>query len=87
VWLCRLCQPIPAIHRTAVAAIASVAEGAAIEGELVEITFNAKYMLQVLSVVGTPQVALELTTPATPGLLRPIGDGSFTHVIMPMQQK
>ncbi len=39
------------------------------------------------SVVGTPQVALELTTSTTPGLLRPIGDGNFTHVIMPMQHK
>jgi len=38
----------------------------------------------VLSAVGTPQVALDTTTSSSPGVIRPVGDVDFTHVIMPM---
>jgi len=57
---------------------------ASIEGDEIEIAFNVKYMIDVLSVLGTPQVALDTTTPSSPGVLRPVGDVDFTHVIMPM---
>jgi DNA polymerase-3 subunit beta len=57
---------------------------ASIEGEEIEIAFNVKYLIDVLAVVGTPQVALDTTTPSSPGVLRPVGDVDFTHVIMPM---
>ena len=55
-----------------------------VEGEPVEIAFNAKYLIDVLNVLDSAQVALETVAPASPGVLRPIGDDSFTHVIMPM---
>jgi DNA polymerase-3 subunit beta len=57
---------------------------ASIEGNSMEIAFNAKYLIDVLSIIDSPQVALETTAPASPGVLRPIGDDKFTHVIMPM---
>jgi DNA polymerase-3 subunit beta len=57
---------------------------ASIEGDEIEIAFNVKYMIDVLSVVGTPQIALDTTTPSSPGVIRPVGDVDFTHVIMPM---
>jgi DNA polymerase-3 subunit beta len=57
---------------------------AAVEGNSVEIAFNAKYVIDVLSVMDTAQVALETTSSSSPGVLRPIGDDSFLHVIMPM---
>jgi DNA polymerase-3 subunit beta len=57
---------------------------ASIDGEEVEVAFNVKYLIDVLSVVGTPQVALDTTTSSSPGVIRPIGDVDFTHVIMPM---
>jgi len=57
---------------------------ASIEGDELEIAFNVKYMIDVLSVVGTPQVALDTTTSSSPGVVRPIGDVDYTHVIMPM---
>jgi DNA polymerase-3 subunit beta len=57
---------------------------ASIEGEPVEIAFNAKYLVDVLGVIGSDQVALELTTPSSPGLFRPVDDTPFIHVIMPM---
>jgi len=55
-----------------------------VEGDPVEIAFNAKFMLDVLSVVGTTQIALETTTSTSPAMIRPVGDDNFTHVIMPM---
>jgi DNA polymerase-3 subunit beta len=57
---------------------------ASIEGGAIEIAFNAKYLIEVLSVVGTAQVALETTSSSSPGVLKPVGDEDFLHVIMPM---
>jgi DNA polymerase-3 subunit beta len=57
---------------------------ASIEGEEIEIAFNVRYMIDVLSVAGAPQVALDTTMPSSPGVVRPVGDVDFTHVIMPM---
>jgi DNA polymerase-3 subunit beta len=57
---------------------------AAVEGEPIEIAFNAKYLMEVLSVINRPQVALQTSNPSSPGVLRPVGDESFVHVIMPM---
>jgi DNA polymerase-3 subunit beta len=49
-----------------------------------EIAFNAKYLIDVLSVVDAAQVALETTTASSPGVIKPVGSEDFTHVIMPM---
>jgi DNA polymerase-3 subunit beta len=57
---------------------------AVIEGEEMEIAFNAKYLIEVLSVVDAAQVALETTTSSSPGVIKPVGSEDFTHVIMPM---
>lgn len=57
---------------------------AAVEGEPIEIAFNVKYMTDVLNVIDTPQVALETTNPMEPGVLKPVGDNDFVHIIMPM---
>jgi DNA polymerase-3 subunit beta len=55
-----------------------------IEGDPVEIAFNAKYLIDVLAVVDSAQVVLETTTASSPGVLRPVGDDDYIHVIMPM---
>jgi DNA polymerase-3 subunit beta len=57
---------------------------AGVEGEAVEIAFNVKYLIDVLSVVGTPQVALDTTASSNPGVIRPVGNERYVHVIMPM---
>jgi DNA polymerase-3 subunit beta len=57
---------------------------ASIEGDSLLIAFNVRYLREVLEVIKTPNVALETTAPASPGLLRPLGDEEFLHVIMPM---
>jgi len=57
---------------------------AVIEGEEIEIAFNAKYLIDVLSVVDAAQVVLETSTASSPGVIKPVGSEDFTHVIMPM---
>jgi len=48
------------------------------------IAFNVKYLREVLEVVKSPNVALETSAPNAPGVIRPVGDENFLHVIMPM---
>ncbi len=57
---------------------------ASVEGAAIEIAFNVKYLVDVLTVINTPNVSLETTGPASPGVIRPVGREDFTHVIMPM---
>ena len=76
-------------HLTMTATSAEVGDNvgeidAVIEGEEMEIAFNAKYLIDVLSVVDAAQVALETTTSSSPGVIKPVGSEDFTHVIMPM---
>ncbi len=57
---------------------------ATVEGEEAKIAFNGKYLTDVLSVISESQVALEITNPASPGVIRPVGVDNYIHVIMPM---
>ncbi|MBI4790641.1 MAG: DNA polymerase III subunit beta [Chloroflexi bacterium] len=57
---------------------------ATVDGDPIEIAFNARYLADVLNVLHTPQVALETTSAASPGVIKPVGRDDFTHVIMPM---
>ncbi len=57
---------------------------ATVEGVGLLIAFNVKYLREVLEVIKTPNVALETTAPNAPGVIRPVGDDNFLHVIMPM---
>jgi len=57
---------------------------ATIEGVGLLIAFNVKYLREVLEVVKSPNVALETSAPNAPGVIRPVGDENFLHVIMPM---
>jgi DNA polymerase-3 subunit beta len=56
----------------------------AIEGEASKIAFNSRYLQDVLQVLTSDQVTLETTSPSSPGVLRPQGDESYVHVVMPM---
>jgi len=57
---------------------------ALVDGGEAKIAFNVKYLLDVLGVIRQSQVALEVTTPSSPGVVRPIGTDNYVHVIMPM---
>jgi len=57
---------------------------AAVEGEESKIAFNSKYLSDVLGVLHCERVGLETTSPSSPGVLRPVGDDKYIHVVMPM---
>ncbi len=57
---------------------------AAVDGPDVQIIFNVRYLVDVLSIIGTPEVALELNASTKPGVMRPVGSTDYTYVIMPM---
>ena len=57
---------------------------ALVDGEGDKIAFNARYLSDILGVLHQSQVALETTTPSSPGVLRPVGIDNYVHVIMPM---
>ena len=57
---------------------------ATVEGEADKIAFNSKYLQDFLAVVGDGRIALEMSGPSRQGVLRPMGDDSYVHVLMPM---
>lgn len=57
---------------------------ATIEGIALLIAFNVRFLREVLEVIKTPNVSVETNAATTPGMIRPVGDEHFSHVIMPM---
>ena len=57
---------------------------AQVEGDEAKIAFNGRYLQDVLSVMDGGRVVLEVTTPSQQGVIRPLDDPNFVHVIMPM---
>ncbi|MDX9993151.1 MAG: DNA polymerase III subunit beta [Anaerolineales bacterium] len=57
---------------------------ATVDGIPLLIAFNVKYLREVLEVIKTPNVAIETSAANAPGVVRPVGDDDFLHVIMPM---
>ena len=57
---------------------------AIVSGDEAKIAFNGKYLADVLSVLSEAQVALEITNPSSPGVIRPEGVDNYIHVVMPM---
>jgi DNA polymerase-3 subunit beta len=61
---------------------------ATIEGNGVEISFNIRYLIDVLNVLHDDQILLETNTASDPGVIKPLGRDEreeFLYVIMPMQ--
>lgn len=57
---------------------------ATVDGPELQIIFNVKYLGDVLTTIGTPEVALEASSASKPGVLKPVGPNDCTYVIMPM---
>ncbi|MGB8980532.1 MAG: DNA polymerase III subunit beta [Anaerolineales bacterium] len=57
---------------------------ATVDGGGLLIAFNVKFLREALEVIRTPNVALETSAPNAPGVVKPVGDDQFLHVIMPM---
>ena len=60
---------------------------ATVEGDDAKIAFNSRFLSDVLDVLGDDEVALETTTPSSPGVIKPASESegyTYTHVVMPM---
>ncbi|MCX6055209.1 MAG: DNA polymerase III subunit beta [Chloroflexi bacterium] len=55
-----------------------------IDGSGLLIAFNVRFLREVLDVIHSPNVALETNANNSPGVIRPVGDDHFVHIIMPM---
>ena len=55
-----------------------------VEGEETQIAFNVRYLRDALEAVNSGEVALEITGPTSPGLLKPVAGAGHLHVIMPL---
>ena len=59
---------------------------AAITGENIELGFNYKYFLDCFQSITTDSVSIKLSGAASPITISPVGDTSFTYLIMPMNR-
>ncbi|MDE2697051.1 MAG: DNA polymerase III subunit beta [Chloroflexota bacterium] len=57
---------------------------ALVDGEEARIAFNSRYLIEVLGALDTDRVAIETSSPSSPGVLRPVGNDDYVHVVMPM---
>ena len=55
-----------------------------VHGEGGPIALNVRYLAEALAAIKTPQVALETQTPRSPGVLKPVGQEGYVHLVMPM---
>ncbi len=58
---------------------------ASVEGESLHISFNIRYLIEVLNVIPDERVIFESNGAANPGVIRPENRDDFVSVIMPMQ--
>lgn len=57
----------------------------AYKGTPVQIGFNARYFIELLSEIETPEVRLELAGELDPGVVRPADGSDYVGVVMPMR--
>jgi DNA polymerase-3 subunit beta len=57
---------------------------ATVEGDETYISFSSEFLSDVLGVLPNDEIALEMTGPLSPAIVRGLGLADYTHVIMPM---
>ena len=58
---------------------------ARIEGDEVQVAFNARYLLDALQAIDSDDVSLGFNGPLQPAVLRPVGRDDFLCIIMPVR--
>lgn len=58
---------------------------AEIEGDGVSIAFNSRYLVEALQNVAGERLGLEFSGPLSPGVIKPVDDPAYVHVIMPVR--
>ncbi len=59
---------------------------AALEGEPAELSFNYRYFLDCFQSITTDSLSVKTTDSSRPIVISPVGDASFTYLIMPMNR-
>jgi DNA polymerase-3 subunit beta len=57
---------------------------AMVTGDGGQIALNVKFLTEALNAMKTAQVAFETQTAQNPGVLKPVGQDDYVHIIMPM---
>jgi len=57
------------------------------EGEDVDILFNFKYIKEVLKVIDTEEIILEMNGKHGPGVIREPENGHYVYLVLPMRQE
>lgn len=55
------------------------------EGEPLQFAFNARYLSDVLKVVGSEEIIMEFNGPLSPGIIRPAGSQEFLSLLLPVR--
>ena len=58
---------------------------ATVQGDDVQIAFNARYMLDALSALDSDEVQLSFNGSLQPGVIRPVGKDDYFCIIMPVR--
>ena len=58
---------------------------AKIEGKEIEIVFNCRYILDGLNNIMSDKVILGLNNNSSPVIIKPVGDASYTYLVMPIK--
>lgn len=56
-----------------------------IKGQLVEISFNHRFLADGLANIKSSEVIFELSGEGGPGVLKPVGDQSYLYIVMPIK--
>ena len=55
-----------------------------VEGDEAKVAFDARFLLDVLSVLPAGDITLSTSTPSSPGVIKAKSLEGYTHVVMPM---
>ena len=58
---------------------------AEIDGSEIEISFNAKFILDALGVIKEEKVTLHFNDKTSPGIIKPIKNNNYQYIIMPLR--
>lgn len=64
---------------------ASEAMPAPYSGEPLEIAFNPQFLVEGIESIGSEELAVQLSSPLRPGLLRPVDGDDFAYLVMPIR--
>ncbi|MDA8442523.1 MAG: DNA polymerase III subunit beta [Peptococcaceae bacterium] len=56
-----------------------------LQGEEAQISFNSRYLVDVLKVIDCEEIVIELTGSLSPGIIRPVDANNYLYLILPIR--